>query len=370
MPTSAWSPEFARPGASTPVRGHASPRMGPTPGRLTFSGAALVRPRRLVLRTRVVSLLSLALFLLSFLAGTGTIVAQATPMALTCPATPVADAGTTYPLAIADDAGREVTIAAAPERIISIAPSNTEILFALGLGENVVAVDTYSNYPLEATEKPQVGDYVDPNLEAIVAAEPDLILAGEAHVASVLPDLEALGLPTVVIEPVNLDEALASMTLIGEIADKQAAAANLVCSLQGRIDAVTTAIAGAPRPRVFFELSPDLYTAGPGSFIDDLLVRAGGANIAAGAGEIWPQMSAEALITADPEVIIVTGHEAGVTTEDVANRPGWQDVSAVANDRLEIIDADLVARPGPRVVDALEAVAAALHPDCFPVPAS
>jgi iron complex transport system substrate-binding protein len=314
-------------------------------------------------------LLSLTLLTLSLLLQSNSVIAQATPVPLTCAATPTA-ATTAFPLVITDDADRQVTIAGPPERIISIAPSNTEILFALGLGDRVVGVDSYSNYPPEATEKPQVGAYVDPDLESIVAADPDLILATEAHVATILPELETLELPTVVVEPKRLDEVFSGIALVGQITGETAAAQDLICSLQSRVAAVSEAIAGAPKPRVFFELSPDLYTAGPGSFVDDILTRAGGQNIAADAAEMWPQLSMEALVSADPEVILLADHEAGVTAEQVAARPGWQGISAVESGRIISLDADLVARPGPRVVDGLEAVAAALHPGRVPEPGS
>jgi iron complex transport system substrate-binding protein len=156
------------------------------------------------------------------------------------------------------------------------------------------------------------------------------------------------------------------MLLVGTITDMSSRAQQVVCELQARVDAVTDAVAGAPRPRVFFELSPDLYTAGPGSFVDDLISRAGGDNVAAGAAELWPQLSAEAVVSADPEVILLADHEAGITAEQVAARPGWQQMSAVQQGRIVSLNADLVARPGPRVVDGLEAIAAALHPDLLP----
>jgi iron complex transport system substrate-binding protein len=314
-------------------------------------------------RTARVSLFAFLVVLLVPMLGAADTSAQASPVAVTCAATPLAAKPTAFPQVITDDAGRKVTIERSPTRIVSIAPSNTEMLFALGLDERIVGVDSYSNYPPEAAQKPQVGSYLEPDLERIVAAEPDLILATEAHVGTVLPELDALGLPTVVIEPADLDEVFSSMLLVGTITDMSPRAQHVVCELQARVDAVTQAVAGAPRPRVFFELSPDLYTAGPGSYIDDLLSRAGGDNVAAGAGELWPQLSAEAVVSADPEVILLADHEAGITAEQVATRPGWQQVSAVQQGRIVSLDADLVARPGPRVVDGLEAIAAALHPE-------
>jgi iron complex transport system substrate-binding protein len=317
-------------------------------------------------RTRRISLFAFVVLLLAPVLGAADASAQATPVAVTCAAPPLAAEPTAFPLTITDDAGRQVTIERSPTRIVSIAPSNTEMLFALGLDERIVGVDSYSTYPPEAEQKPQVGSYLEPDLERVVAAEPDLILATEAHLGTVLPELDALGLPTVVIEPTDLDEVFSGMLLVGTIADTSPQAKQVVCELQARVDAVTAAVAGAPRPRVFFELSPDLYTAGPGSFVDDLISRAGGDNVAAGAAELWPQLSAEAVVSADPQVILLADHEAGVTAEQVAARPGWQNVSAVQQGRIVSLDSDLVARPGPRVVDGVEAIAAALHPDLLP----
>jgi iron complex transport system substrate-binding protein len=336
------------------------------PASLAITGTALVHPRRWSVRTRRISLFAFVVLLLAPVLGAADASAQATPVAVTCAAPPLAAEPTAFPLTITDDAGRQVTIERSPTRIVSIAPSNTEMLFALGLDERIVGVDSYSTYPPEAEQKPQVGSYLEPDLERVVAAEPDLILATEAHLGTVLPELDALGLPTVVIEPTDLDEVFSGMLLVGTIADTSPQAKQVVCELQARVDAVTAAVAGAPRPRVFFELSPDLYTAGPGSFVDDLISRAGGDNVAAGAAELWPQLSAEAVVSADPQVILLADHEAGVTAEQVAARPGWQNVSAVQQGRIVSLDSDLVARPGPRVVDGLEAIAAALHPDLLP----
>jgi iron complex transport system substrate-binding protein len=280
-------------------------------------------------------------------------------------ATPIGQAET-FPLTVSDDLGREVTFARAPERIVSIAPSNTEILFALGLDDHVVAVDAFSDYPPEAAGKFQVGDYVEPDLELVVAATPDLVLAAGIHEATVLPALESLGVSTVVVEPETLDEVYEGIDLIGQVAGVPERADALTCELASRVAAVESAVAGAPAPRVFFELSPELYTAGPGSFIDDVITRARGQNIAADAAEMWPQLSNEAVVAADPEVILLADHEAGVTPEQVTGRPGWQEVDAAVQSRIVAIDPDLVARPGPRIVDGLEQIARILHPDRFP----
>ncbi|MFN8590353.1 MAG: ABC transporter substrate-binding protein [Thermomicrobiales bacterium] len=285
-----------------------------------------------------------------------------------CAATPAATPGVpqTFPVSARDDLGREVTITAAPERIISLAPSNTEILYALDLGSTIVALDAYSDYPPAVADVPRVGDYVDPDLEEIVAFAPDLVLLTSVHEATLLPRLEEMHIPAAVLEPLTLDATLADIGLVGALTGATAASDQLTCQLEARIAAVERALAGAPAPRVFFELSPDLYTAGKGSYIDDLLTHARGTNIVGSEGGPWPQISAEALIAADPEVILLADHEAGVTPESVAERPGWDVVSAVKNGRIVSLDSNLVARPGPRVVDGLDAIARALHPDLAP----
>jgi iron complex transport system substrate-binding protein len=288
----------------------------------------------------------------------------APPAAATAaPDRPTATAG--FPLTIKDDAGRQVTIARPPQRIVSIAPSNTEILFALGLGDRVVAVDQYSNFPPEAKQKAQLGSYVKPNLEALVAATPDLVLATEVHTKSVLPELEGRNLTAVVVDPKNVDEVFDRILLVGKVTGQDARAEKLVGELKERTASVTAKVKDAPKTRVFLELSPELHTAGPGTFVHDLIERSAGQNVAADAGQPWPQLSLEALVQRDPEVILLADEVAGETPEKVKARPAWDKVSAVKAGRVVVIDPDLASRPGPRIVDGLELVARALHPDRF-----
>lgn len=297
------------------------------------------------------------------------LVAACAPGASTrAPSTPIpasAVSGPGFPARVTDDAGRQVVVAAPPGRIISIAPSNTEILFALGLDDRVVAVDQYSNYPATASRKPQLGSYVKPDLEQIVAASPDLVLATAVHAKTVVPALEDRGITVFVVDAKNLDEVFNRIRRVGRITGQDVQAATLVGALRDRADAVATGVAGARRPRVFFELSPQLHTAGPGSFVDDLIGRAGGQNIAGDAATQWPQISQEALVQKDPEVVLLAYDATGVTPETALVRPGWGRLSAVQQRRVRAIDPDLTTRPGPRVVDGLEAIARALHPDRF-----
>ncbi len=273
-----------------------------------------------------------------------------------------------YPMTVTDMAGRELTLAAEPQRIVSLAPSITEILFALGLGDRVVGVTQFCNYPPEATGKPQVGGYSDVSIEKVTEQQPDLILVSSIHMAQVLPELEKLGFTAMVIDAHDFPGVLDSIRLIGKVTHQDEAAEALTAQMQARADAVAQAVAGRPRPRVYWELDPTLWTVGPGSFVQDLIERAGGENIAADADMAWVQLSAEAIIAKDPEVIFLADHPYGETKESVMARPGWEKISAVVNGRIVELtqeQGDIVSRPGPRVVDALELIARALHPDAF-----
>ena len=296
--------------------------------------------------------------------------ATPTPVPPTPTPTPVPPTPTPapFPVTITDMAGREVTIEAEPQAIVSLAPSNTEILYALGLGDRVVGVTEFCNYPPEAQEKPKVGGFSDVNTEKVVELAPDLILAASLHLSEVVPALEKLGLTVVVIDPPDVPAVLEGIELVGKITSREKEAEALTYEMQKRIDAVAEAVKGREKPRVFWELSSDLWTAGPDSFINDLIERAGGENIAAGAESPWVQLSSEAIVAADPEVIFLADHPFGESTETVAARPGWGEISAVVNNciiELSQEEIDVVSRPGPRVVEALELIARALHPDAF-----
>ncbi len=291
---------------------------------------------------------------------------QPTPAPAKAPETsaaPTAAPVASFPLTIKDDAGRDVVIPKAPQRIVSLSSSNTEILFALGLEGKIAGVDDYSNYPAGAKDKPKVGGFAKPDLEKIVALEPDLVLGTSIHVKSTLPELERRNLRTVIVDPKSVKSVLEKIQLLGKITGQTKEADTLAASMQETIDTVISKVKGANPVRVFYEISPDLYTAGPGTFVNDVLQLAGGANVAANAGQEWPQLSKEALILADPEVVLLADQPANVTPEAVAARPGWSGVSAVKNKRVMLISDDLTSRPGPRVVDGIEMVAKILNPD-------
>lgn len=269
-----------------------------------------------------------------------------------------------------DDAQRTVEITGVPERIISLAPSNTEVLFALGLGDKVVGVTDLCDYPEEAQEIEKVG-FVEINLEKIVDLEPDLVLyiGGTAQLEKT-QTMEDLGLTVLVLAPSDIEGIFDDIELVGRTTGTEDEAADLVSELRARMDEVLSRVAQAKRqPLVFYELDATdparPWTAGPGSFIDALITMAGGVNLGASAEMEWAQFSTEEVIAQDPEIIILGDANYGVTAESVEERPGWGVITAVKAGAIYPIDDTLVSRPGPRIVDGLEELARIIHPELF-----
>ncbi|MGI9953090.1 cobalamin-binding protein [Moorellaceae bacterium AZ2] len=282
--------------------------------------------------------------------------------------------GEEYPLTVADDMGRTVTLESRPERLVSLAPGNTEILFALGLGDKVVGVDDYSDYPPKAAEVPKVGGFSNPNVEKIVALQPDLVLATNMHEQAVRR-LEEVGIPVAVVSPKSVEGVLQSIEWIGKMTAADERAAELVTDLESRMRKVEAVVEGIPqekRPWVYYEVYSDpIMTAGPQTLIGQLIELAGGRNIAYDAQADYPEFSVEAIIERNPEVIIFPqwhGSES-LTVEQVKSRNGWQQVRAIKNNRVFGVDANIISRPGPRIVEALEVLAKIIHPELFEEPA-
>lgn len=271
---------------------------------------------------------------------------------------------------ITDQLGQNVTITNNhPVRIISAAPSNTEILFALGLGNRVVGVTDYSDYPPEAKTKPSIGAYNKPNIEAIVAKDPDLVLGTESQSDDFRQQLRSKGITVVTLSPRNLDQVMASITLVGKITGQVKEAAGLVNNIQQRIKAVTDKtdkLAAAQRLRVFYVIWNDpIWTAGGGTFEDELIQKAGGINIAHDL-DFYKTISLETVIAANPQVMIAgvgmgTGEDAPL--QFLCNEPRLAGTDARMNNRVCNADMDIVARPGPRIVDALETFFHLIHPE-------
>jgi iron complex transport system substrate-binding protein len=261
-----------------------------------------------------------------------------------------------------------------PQRIVSLAPSTTELAYALDLAPQLLAVDDFSNYPVAAGDLPKIGGSNGAyNYEQIVALKPDVVLAAGITAPDAVQKLEGLGLAVVVIgsPETTFDSIVGDIRLLGAIGGRDDKAEQIVTGMQTRLEAVKAAVAKAgTRPKVFWELDATdptkPYTVGPGNFVDEIITLAGGQNIFASASTPFPQVSAEQIIAADPDVIVLADANYGMTAEMVGARPGWEAIAAVESQRVLPIDDDLVSRPGPRVIEGIEAVARLLHPELFP----
>lgn len=272
---------------------------------------------------------------------------------------------TAYPLTITDGAGRQVTIAAEPRRVISVAPSNTELMFALGKGDLLVGRSDWDDYPPEAQEIESIGGFYSPDYEKIISLEPDLLLLTSGSVEAREKLENDYGLTTFVLNPSNFEELYEGILALGQVVNAQEAAEALVADMQREVEAIAGKVALAEnRPVVFYQVWHDpITTAGPGSFIDDMIRIAGGTNAASFAGEPWPVISLEELVSADPD-IIVTASEAAA--REVRERPGWESIAAVKEGRvLGLPDENIVVRPGPRLIQGLQWFARNLHPELF-----
>jgi len=289
-------------------------------------------------------------------------------------AKPSAAQAATFPMAVSDDAGRQVLVKAEPTRIVSAAPSTTEILFALGLHERVTAVTTFCNYPEAARAKPKIGG-LRLNLEAVVTQEPDLVLAVRGTPPDVIAGLEALDIPVIVLNPPNFGGVLSNITLVGRVTGTGIAAKRLTSDMQRRWDAVVEKTkAVTKKPRVLYEVDATdpaaVSTAGPGTFIDAMITAAGGVNVMAALtpGQQYPKVSAETVLQADPEIIILGDSPFGQSADTLARRPGWNAVAAVQRGAIVTItqnEADVLSRAGPRLVEGLELIAKAVQPELF-----
>ncbi len=268
------------------------------------------------------------------------------------------DEDRTFPLTLTDDEGVEVTLDAPPRRIVTFAPSHTEIVFALGLGHLLVGVSgEFDDYPPEARGIERVGGAggVEPNIEKVVALQPEVLLT--AFIGGEWKDrLRDLGVPVFTTLASSFDDTLADIETLGRLLGAEDAAADLAAGMREEADAVSGAVAPVT---CFLDLS-DLFTVGPGSLEFDLLERAGCEPVTASSDDPYPQWSLEQLVEDDPDVYLVSE---GVPLEQVVRQPGIRDLSAVKAGRVYEVDADLVSRPGPRVAEGVAELAEALHGD-------
>ena len=273
-------------------------------------------------------------------------------------------------LEVQDDRGKVFSLSHPPQRIISLSPAITETLFALGLDREIVGVTNLCDYPAKAKKKTKVGSYIHPNVEKIIALQPDLVLS-TTHTSLATERLEELGVPVFVINPKTLKASMDSILSVGKITGKAEEAADIVARLNQRIKAVTDRVKNLKeedKPSVLWQIgSNPLVTVGPGTLGHDLIVLAGGRNIVGNALIEYPRYSLEAILYKNPEVIIVVGMlEGDYSIGETERWNRWENLSAVKNRRIHRIDLSLVTRRGsPRVVDGLEEVARILHPELF-----
>jgi iron complex transport system substrate-binding protein len=277
-------------------------------------------------------------------------------------------------ITLTDGLGRTVKLDHPAQRIVSLAPSNTEILFAIGAGPQIVGRDELSDFPAQVKSLPSVGGSMgNYSTEAIVALKPDLVLAAEINTPELVKSLESLGLTVYYLKnPDTLEQMYGNLQIVAQLTGHESDTSTLIDSLKSRVAAVDAKISSVTtKPIVFYEIDATdptkPYTYGPGTFGDTLISRAGGINFATAAGikDSYPQVGLEQIVTTNPQIIVLGDSAYGATLEAVKARPGWGTIDAVKNGMIYPFDDNLVSRPGPRLVDGLEQLAKLLHPELF-----
>ena len=295
--------------------------------------------------------------------GTGTAAPFTTPAPTP---TPEATPAPAFPVTVTDDEGTAVTIQSEPQKIVSLTPATTETLFALGVGSRVVGkVEDVANFPPEASSIPVVATFSGVDVEKIVAAGADLVVSGGAGLSQgpAVEQLRRANIPVVVSYPTTVDQAIAGFRTIGQAVGAADAGNKLADDTKAKIDELAASVANAsPKPRVFYEIdiTNGIFTPPAASIYGEMFKLAGAEPIS---GDANYSISLEDLVAADPEVILLGDAAYGVKAEDVAKRPGWGDMTAVKEGNIFPIDDIIVTRPGPRLVDGLEALIQAIHPE-------
>ncbi|MEH7344461.1 ABC transporter substrate-binding protein [Bacillus sp. JJ1532] len=321
---------------------------------------------------KLYSVLFVLLLAIGVLAGCGGSAEEPTENTAEKETQPAQEEKADFPVTIKDALDNEVVIESKPEKIVSLLPSNTEIAFGLGLGEEVVGVSDFDNYPAEAAEKEKIGG-MDFNVEKIISLSPNLVLAhaSSAHNAEAgLQQLRDAGITVLVVNDAkNFDEVFDSINMIGTAGGKKEEAEKLVSSMKAKLEEIkekAKTIQDADRKKVFVEVSPapEIYAVGANTFMDEMLKMIHADNVVT--EESWPKMDPEAVIERNPDVIITTH---GYYTEDpignVLGRDGWQEINAVKNNQVVDVDSDTVTRSGPRLVEGVELLAKAIYPETF-----
>lgn len=272
---------------------------------------------------------------------------------------------TAYPLTIVDDTAASVTIPAKPQRIVSLLPSSTEILCALG--QDPIAVTQWDDYPAGIKEKAEYifQDALNPNLEQLVGLKPDLIMFWLTTPEDI-NKIRSLGIPVVVFDDKNISQVYETIALTGQITDAQEQAARVIEQMKAKEKSIEEKLAQLPKEQkrsVWLEVDSNLYTAGSGTFLDEIVTRAGGLNIAKDV-QGWAQFNSEQVITRNPYIIFETySYSDKNVIENIKKRKGWENIEAVKNDRVISLDNNLISRQGPRIIDGLEQIARAIYPE-------
>ena len=265
-----------------------------------------------------------------------------------------------------DALGRIITLKGDPKRIISLAPSLTEILYALGLGPRVVGVTKFSTYPPEAGLKPKVGSYIDLNAERIISLFPDLVIGTvDGNQPGVVELLEEAGIQVFIVNPRNVRQVVGTIASIGEVCGIAGKADLVVAQLTGRLNRIIHKTASRKKPLVFLQINVrPIMTVNRNTFHHDLIRLAGGRNMTENEPITYPRISLEEVIRRKPEVIIISSMERGGRFERARRRwLTWPSIPAVRNNRVQLIDSDLIDRPSPRIMEGLEAMARIIHPE-------
>ncbi|SMP39069.1 ABC transporter substrate-binding protein [Anoxynatronum buryatiense] len=263
-----------------------------------------------------------------------------------------------------------------PLRIVSLSPSQTETLFALGLEEKIIGVSDYCDYPAAALEKEPLGSSWTINLERIIELEPDLVFTFAGGQPEAVNQMTAMGITVVDMTPESVEAVFESILETGRLTGAEATATTLVDQLTTEMDMIVGKVSELPRVPVFYQVWDEpLQTAGPGSFIHELIQLAGGENIAGDAEGAYPMYSVEALVEKNPAIYFMPPHVADFDSmteaaaeayrDEVRRRPGYDQIAAIQNDRIELMEPNIASRPGARIVEALRLFAEAIHPEVF-----
>lgn len=283
-----------------------------------------------------------------------------------CSRPPNPSSQTTNLRSVTDEAGRTVKVPAKVERVVSLAPNLTEIVYAVGAGDQLVGNTTYCDYPEAARNVAKVGDTLQPSIERILSLRPQLVLVSTAsQLEAFTRQLDEHGIVVYVTNPGDLEGVFRSLENVGQLLNHEEQAKQLVQQLRTSAAGVTKTVQAKTRLRVFYQLSAEpLYTAGRDSYVTDLIQRAGGVSVTAEVPEAWPRFSQESAVAARPDAIVLpTGGSMGNANSQVA--AGLKNSPAVLNGKVYKINGDLLSRPGPRLVQGLAELARALHPEAF-----